>query len=451
MKEKELPFGSQFSPNVVDLKEIMTLVDKARVKNVKELEHEIYEKFYDGKAKALAYNCKVALCAYEIIDNEDIVVVTSFGDELIAAKTEDGAYEEMAKHILQNLNGLALIDTLRKLSLLGEKITNETVNEALIQLGYNLQKTSNYAQVMKLWLEKAYVLDNKWNINEQRLSDIIGIKSDEISLFKELPQEQYYFLMALVNVGDKEFHNATEIRELAIASYGISFGEKAFANQVLKPLEDKGLITVTKTTEGRGSKPSLVRLTGKSEKEIIEPLLEQFRGQVGNALAEAYCKSFTKLREDIDDKNTYKKGLALEAFAIKVMGIIGLNFQRTRYRDKAAGGEVDVILDSTRLMYSRWQVQCKNTKTVTIDQVAKEVGLSHVLKSNCIVMMTTGHLTSEAIKYSKAIMEDTNLCILTLQKEDIEVIIKNPASIIKIFNHQAESAKKIKVLNDGEQ
>ena len=48
-------------------------------------------------------------------------------------------------------------------------------------------------------------------------------------------------------------------------------------------------------------------------------------------------------------------------------------------------------------------------------------------------MMTTGHLTSEAIKYSKAI------------------IIKNPASIIKIFNHQAESAKKIKVLNDGEQ
>ena len=40
-------------------------------------------------------------------------------------------------------------------------------------------------------------------------------------------------------------------------------------------------------------------------------------------------------------------------------------------------------------------------------------------------MMTTGHLTSEAIKYSKAIMEDTNLCILTLQKEDIEVIIKN--------------------------
>ena len=56
-----------------------------------------------------------------------------------------------------------------------------------------------------------------------------------------------------------------------------------------------------------------------------------------------------------------------------------------------------------------------------------------------------------SIKNTWLYEEDTNLCILTLQKEDIEVIIKNPASIIKIFNHQAESAKKIKVLNDGEQ
>lgn len=450
MKENEFPFGSQFSPNVVDLKTILKLIQAARGKNIKELQYEIYQKFYDGKAEALAYNCKVAICSYEIIENSDTVKVTSFGEKLLESKSDNEAYEIMAKHILQNLNGLALIDTLRRLSLLGEKITNETVNEALIQLGYNLQKTSNYVQVMKLWLEKADVLDNKWNINESRLRDLIEIESEDISLFKELPQEQYYFLMALVNAGSKEKHVATAIRDLATASYGVTFGEKAFANQVLKPLEEKGLISVTKTTEGRGSKPSLVSLTEKSEKEIIEPLLEQFKNQVGNALAEAYCKSFADLREDIDDENTYKKGLALEAFAIKVMGIIGLHFQRTRYRDKAAGGEVDVIFDSTRLMYSRWQVQCKNTKTVTIDQVAKEVGLSHVLRSNCIVMMTTGHLTSEVIKYSRAIMEDTNLCILTLQKEDIENIIQNPTCIVKIFNQQAELAKNIKLLNDGE-
>lgn len=82
--------------------------------------------------------------------------------------------------------------------------------------------------------------------------------------------------------------------------------------------------------------------------------------------------------------------------------------------------------------------------------VAKEVGLSHMLKSNAIVMMTTGHLTSEAKKYARRIMEDMNLCILMLEKEDIDCIISNPTSIVDIFNRQSEEAKKIKILHEGE-
>ena len=82
--------------------------------------------------------------------------------------------------------------------------------------------------------------------------------------------------------------------------------------------------------------------------------------------------------------------------------------------------------------------------------VAKEVGLSHMLKSNVIVMMTTGHLTSEAKKYARRIMEDMNLCILMIQKEDVESIIENPTSIVDILNRQAAAAKKIKLLHDGE-
>lgn len=139
----------------------------------------------------------------------------------------------------------------------------------------------------------------------------------------------------------------------------------------------------------------------------------------------------------------------LEAFAIKVMRIIGLDFVKTRYRDIQIGGaEVDVIFDSTRLVYNRWQVQCKNTATVTIDMVAKEVGLSHMLKSNAIVMMTTGHLTADAKMYARRIMEDMNLCILMLEKENIDAIIENPTSIVSILNTQAENAKRIKILHE---
>lgn len=242
---------------------------------------------------------------------------------------------------------------------------------------------------------------------------------------------------------------ATDVRNLATATFNFEFDEKSFANRVIKPLQDKELIIAEKTTEGRGAKPYMVSLSDKTKQEVIEPLLEQFKDQVGSPLVEAYCKSFGVLREEIDSDDRYKKGLALEAFAIKVMRIIGLDFVKTRYRDIQIGGaEVDVIFDSTRLVYNRWQVQCKNTATVTIDMVAKEVGLSHMLKSNAIVMMTTGHLTADAKMYARRIMEDMNLCILMLEKENIDAIIENPTSIVSILNTQAENAKRIKILHE---
>ena len=290
-----------------------------------------------------------------------------------------------------------------------------------------------------------------WRINETRLAELIGIESEAIGPLRELPPDQYYFLLALCNAAADTPLVATDVRDLATATFNFEFDEKAFANNVIKPLHDKGLIIAEKTTGGRGAKPYMVSLTEKTKQEVIGPLLDQFKDQVGSPLLEAYCKSFSVLREEIDSEDKYKKGLALEAFAIKVMRIIGLEFIKTRYRDIQIGGaEVDVLFDSTRLLYNRWQVQCKNTATVTIDMVAKEVGLSHMLKSNAIVMMTTGHLTSDAKMYARRIMEDMNLCILTLQKEDIDNIIENPTSIVSIFNTQAENAKKVKVLHDGE-
>ena len=63
-------------------------------------------------------------------------------------------------------------------------------------------------------------------------------------------------------------------------------------------------------------------------------------------------------------------------------------------------------------------------------------------------MMTTGHLSSDAIKYANTIMEETNLCILILEGKDIDAIIDNPTSIVGILNKQALKAKKVKVLNN---
>ncbi len=453
MNTLELPFGTQFSPNVIDLRELLELAQLYDGCPIGDYVNAIADKYWPDSSskKKLAGNTKIALSSYDLV-SDGVIHLTEIGAALLAVPDNATMLKEFAKHILLNLNGLIFIETLRQMYLNGENLTNASINMALIQQGFHLQQTSNNAQVMKLWLCQAGVLFDNWKINENILKEILGIESNEIALFKELQPEQYYFLLALCNASAETSLVATDVRNLASASYNIDFDEKAFANKVIKPLKDKKLIVAEKTTQGRGAKPYMVQLTDKTKKEILEPLLTQFKSQVGNALADAYCKTFSQLKAEIDSNDTYIKGLALEAFAIKVMRIIGLDFLKTRYRDIQIGGaEVDVIFDSTRLMYSRWQVQCKNTATVTVDMVAKEVGLSHMLKSNAIVMMTTGHLTAEARKYARRIMEDLNLCILVLEKEDINTIIKNPPIIVDIFNRQSEEIKRVKILHDGEE
>lgn len=453
MNTNELPFGTQFSPEQIDLRRLLELAQEYNGKTNKEFVEQIAQEFFATKAspEKLARNTSISLKSYGIIAGRNTIEITEVGSNLLSITDDKQLKKAFAKHILLNLNGLVFIETLRRMYLNGDNLTNANINIALIHQGFQLQQTSNNVQVMKLWLSQAGIILGDWKINEVALKALLGIESNEIALFKELSLEQYYFLLALCNAASNGPLVATDVRNLAAASYNIDFDEKAFASKVIKPLHDKELIIAQKTTDGRGAKPYMVELTEKTKREVIEPLLIQFKDQVGNALADAYCKTFSELRNEIDSENTYVKGLALEAFAIKVMRIIGLNFIRTRYRDIQIGGaEVDVLFDSTRLLYSRWQVQCKNTATVTIDMVAKEVGLSHMLKSNVIVMMTTGHLTSEAKKYARRIMEDMNLCILMLEKEDIDCIISNSTSIVEIFNRQSEEVKKIKILHEGE-
>lgn len=453
MNTNELPFGTQFSPEQISLRRLLELAQEYHGKTNQEFVEQIAQEFFAQKAssKKLAGNTSISLKSYGLVAGKNTIEITEIGRNLLSITDDEKLKKEFAKHILLNLNGLIFIETLRQMHLNGDRLTNANINIALIHQGFKLQQTSNNAQVMKLWLSQAGIILNDWKVNEAALKELLGIESRDIALFKGLSPEQYYFLLALCNAASDKPLVATDVRNLASASYNVNFDEKTFAAKVIKPLHGKGLIVARKTTGGRGAKPYMVELTEQTKQEAVEYLLKQFKDQVGNALADAYCKTFSDLRSEIDSEDTYVKGLALEAFAIKVMRIIGLNFIRTRYRDIQIGGaEVDVLFDSTGLLYSRWQVQCKNTLKVDINMVAKEVGLAHMLKSNVIVIMTTGHLTSEAQMYVRRVMEEMNLCVLVLEKEEIDRIISNPPSIADIFNCQSEEAKKIKILHDVE-
>ena len=105
--------------------------------------------------KTMAGNCKNLLVAYGILKTGGGIHISEFGDFLYGITDDRELYDAFARHILKNLNGLVLIDTIRKLNREGIRITNESVIDALNKRGFNYKKTANNPQSMKLWLEKA--------------------------------------------------------------------------------------------------------------------------------------------------------------------------------------------------------------------------------------------------------------------------------------------------------
>src|SRR5439155_3024983 len=165
------------------------------------------------------------------------------------------------------------------------------------------------------------------------------------------------------------------------------------------------------------------------------PLLEQLEKQTESDLRRLLRKPLADVLAELKDEDKHKRGLALEALAFKLMRLLDMTYVATRLRGTATGGaEVDLIFESSRLVFSRWQIQCKNTSRVSLDDIAKEVGLTHFLKSNVIIVVTTGTIGAEARCYANKIMRDSNLAIVMISGADLAMINKNPAAIVYVFN-----------------
>lgn len=455
MEKKTLPYGTQFTPNQIDIMKLLKVIEANEGVPAKDFADKIEKIFFLKHAadsrKTMAFNCRQSLVSYGILKEGGGTVISDFGRKLISLSTVDEVYEEIASFLLRELNGMVLIEAIRSLKRSGLSVKNETVIEQVnYLLGSDLIGSGNNVQSAKLWLEKANILSG-WNINESKLQKLIGLTEEEMQLIRLLTPEQYYFLRTLCNVNSNKYLKGAEVRKLAEATYHITISPKSIAPSVILPLEKEKLIVAKKPTSGRGGASYLVKATAKSKKKLIEPLFKQIEILLGKDLLDYYQKPLSQIRKDMSSRNTYVKGLALEAFAIRLMKYIGLDFHSTRLRGtETAGAEIDAIFESSHLIFTRWQVQCKNIKkasSVSLDQVAKEVGLSHVLLSNAIVIMTTGKISESARKYADDVMRTMNICIIMIDGEDLDEIVESPTNIIDIFNRESLNARHIKVLN----
>lgn len=456
--KSDLPFGSEFSPSQINLPDLLKLVEMNQG-DWRLLESEILSHYFishgqSGQKDAdsynrrkLANNCKLGLIAYGIIDRDGNF--TAFGRSMNAMRhSETQLYEALAKHILLNLNGMNLVQCILDMTMAGEDVNLTSLRDGLAARGIRYPSGGKHPSIMRLWLAKAGLfIGKRWQVDETRLRQILGIDPAEFEVLANFTQEQRAFVRALANSGVSSPQPANEIARLAAATYGIRFPEKSLPKLVLEALVNAGYITAEKTTSGRGAKPFLVSPTPKLVADVINPLLDQLIGQTDPKLRRLLKKSMSEIVEEIKSADRYIAGLALEALGFKLMKILDMDYLATRLRGSATGGaEVDLIFHSTRLVYSRWQIQCKNTAHVALDDVAKEVGLTSFLRSNVIVIVSTGDIGSEARRYANHVMAHTNLALVMLDRSDLERVIDHPVSLIDIFHREAEVAMKLKML-----
>jgi site-specific DNA-methyltransferase (cytosine-N4-specific) len=261
--------------------------------------------------------------------------------------------------------------------------------------------------------------------------------------------EQKAFLKTLANMGETGPYWSNEVEKLASTIYGVRFDEKNLPKTVLYPLEKAGYISLERGTKkiGRGAKPFQVRLTDKLKSNLIAPIIECLQSQAHPELRLMLKKPLAEILKDLSSDDRHIKGLALETLAFYLMRLIDLKYVATRLRGEVTGGaEVDLIFEGARLIFSRWQIQCKNTKVVSLDDVAKEVGLTFQLKSNVVVVVSTGNIGGEARKYAQQVMKTTNLNVVLLDSNDLQKIADNPTYIVDALNREAQRAMEIKKL-----
>ncbi len=445
--KSDLPYGGQFTPTQTDLPQLLGILER-NDGDLDSIHAGIKSTFFatKGDPNKLAYNTVWAIQSYGLIDDDGHL--TDLGQELCGlSSSPEQLYGRFAQHILLNLKGLDLIQVIQDMEAAGHTINLETIHRELRQRGIEVPSGSMYVSAMRMWLEMAGVFNDRYDVDTHRIEALIGASEEQIEALRGLSEEQRAYLRALALLGGDGPFNSHEIAEYAHNLYGVEFSEKALPKQVLYPLEETGYLSVEKATEGRGAKPHQVTPSEGLESDVLIPILQAIADRANLPFRELLRKSFAEILEEMNSDNTHTKGKALEYLSAYLMRLLDLEFVSWRRRGRESGGaEVDVLVEGKRLIFSRWQIQCKNTDVISNDDVAREVGLVPLLKSSVILVVGAGNISPKAREYAKRILEDTNMHIAFLDGADLEAIAENPVAIVHALNREADRAMKIKKL-----
>lgn len=451
---QKVTYTQQFTPEQTPLKQLLPII-RQKVGDGKGLLDAIASAFFKTTASPskLAANTLISLKAYGILKG---TALTDFGNQLIELQGQDEeAHRLLAKHILLEQGGLGIMETLREMKQADITVNLTTLPDEMRQRGFKVSRNSSDLSGVLGWLRKAKMLED-YSVNETEYASLIGIKTTVLDALKGLTLPQVALLRSMVSLNITDWCQYSAICKHAEELYPgeIHYNWKEILSSILKPLQQAGLIEIKKQTkqsketpEGRGGKAGEIRPTVKFESGVAEPILGALYRSAGFAsVREIRGKSLAEIVNQIEhgaDINV--RGKALEWLAIRLCQMLDLTFMGWRETDVeiTGGGEVDAMMHAARLIYSRWQVQCK-VGPISMEAVAKEVGVSEVSLANVILIVGTKPATKSAITYRHKIITKSCLNIILLDGALLQQVIEDNTQLVDILRNQAQQALNIK-------
>jgi hypothetical protein len=370
MPRSDIPMGSEFGPNQVDLGKVLELAQQY-AGDEQEFVAAIAREY--SWPLATAKNTRLSMRRYLLIDDQN--QLTEVGQQLLDLKAnQDELYADFARHILLHLRGLEVVNAIDTLIKTGEPVTQLTIAETLNAQGIYVSASSTHISKLCGWLRIASVFrsEGTFDLDMNRVTQLIGATQEETDFLAEMPEDQRAVLKALCNlpmpiIPDQAPLLANKVMEYAETLYRVTFNPKNFPREVLEPLASAGYIAIEKQAKATGKeantrvqrsgKPYLIYRTEKFANEYLESLIDAL-SNTGLAIRQLLRKPLSEILQELQSEHTGVKGKALEALAFYLMRLLGLEFKSWRKRGKKTGGfEVDVIVEGARLIFSRWQIQ----------------------------------------------------------------------------------------------
>ena len=425
-----IPVGTQFSPELIDLSAFLTAICQ-HSGNKAAMEEAIWKapvRVAPVQAAPTRRRRSLPLesaIQYGLLDEH--YEATTLAKELSMLAGQD-LYDAFARHILIRCGGLRVVEAAQQLALDEPEVavTGDSLAGYLTDQGFVVVVHNTAINSLRLWLAKAGVFGpGNWRVDSNAKARLIGLDEHQITALVGLTDEQRAFAIALCRIQPKEPCLAAMVREAAEQILARRI-DRSSLPKLMEPLRAAGFIDFSSggTKSGKSAK---VWTTAKFDAHVLEPFLKDATRQLDAALTEYYRRDFSEIHRDLESKDTFVKGQALEAYAVQVMRRLGLRFVkwRERARDHTGGAEVDAVMAGVLAgIPTRWQIQCKNTPSgqVVLQDVAKEVGLLPLTKATHILVLANCRFSQEARTYAQEVMRHTSVTIFLMDRDDFEAI-----------------------------